>query len=642
MKRITVLLLTALFLLATATNVRAAGPTACNYEYILPMEYDRVDLLDAYKLLQAWSAEKSALFDLNGNRVTDWYEFLADSGWGYFLALKDNTVFTLGPDGVETGFSAEKRIAGYGEGIIVTTDLDQSDGMPLRYYEGDYHVYNIDGTLLATFPHEGHASSLEYGVMSFHDGLYCYKDADGQCGAMDVHGNVVIQPQFESLEAFINGYAIASKNGKYGIIDKTGKPIVDFTYDSIEAWTDADPNNKNVVYITTLDGVQGIIETDDFSMTPLPDLSGYVIGLCYIEARMFLIQGRAASKYGLVSFDGKLILPVEYDRIGEPSEGSVMAEKGCDKCGYYDYDGNELTEFNYRIAMPFSQGLAYVLQAWENDDGTTSFSNAFIDKTGDMVIDLGPAADSARFSEGFAWVGDYYGKNHYIDLTGKTVMSPEAGAVWYQASDVSGGLAVVSSNLDADITGNTGVIRYNGAVPSDWAANDVKRAIELGLVPENLQKYYGSNMTREDFCTLTFALLKKTGTEMMTPTEEKPMVFEDTKSGTVYTLKQLGIIYGNSETQFAPARTVTREEAAVILARMADYLKIQVPQTPGFTYVDASAISDWAQTAVNDTYGLGVMTGLGTGSFSPKTGYTVQQAVVTMLRLYSVYEKAAE
>lgn len=644
MKRLTVLLLTAALLLGPATTVRAAGPTAENYEYILPMIYNSVDVHEEYQLLQAWNTEyKSALFDLTGKRLTDWHEMLINSGWGYFLASKDHVVFTLGPDGMKTGFSTKMRIAGYGEGVIITTDLDYFDGMPLRYYDGDYHIYAIDGTLLATFPHEGHASALDYGEMRFYDGLYCFRDADGRCGAMDVRGNIVVQPQFDSLKAFVNGYAIASKNGKYGIVDKAGSPVADFIYEKIDAWGNAgDPKDKNVIYITTLDGALGVMETDNFSVRPLPDLKGCVISSCYMNERLLLIEDRTANKYGLVSFDGKLILLAIYDRIGEPSQGAVMAVRGYDACGYYDYNGDELTDFKYRMAMPFSQGLAYVLEARENDDGTTWFSNAFIDQTGAVVIDLGPSSWSEGFSEGFAFVSGNVAKEGYVDLSGKTVMSPEEGAGWVQASAFCGGLAVVSSQNGEHITGGTGVIRYTGAVPSDWAADDVKSAIDLGLVPERMQKYYGSNITREDFCMLAFELLKKTGSETMSPSEEKTMMFEDTKNITIYTLNQLGIIYGCTETQFAPDKDLTREEAAVILSRMANHLHITIPQKAGFVYADEAEISDWAKEAAGSVYALGVMTGTGAGAFSPKTGYSVQQAIVTMLRLWSVYEDAAD
>ena len=39
------------------------------------------------------------------------------------------------------------------------------------------------------------------------------------------------------------------------------------------------------------------------------------------------------------------------------------------------------------------------------------------------------------------------------------------------------------------------------AAPSDWAAAEVDKAIQAGLVPEILQKEYQKEVTREEFCS---------------------------------------------------------------------------------------------------------------------------------------------
>lgn len=52
-------------------------------------------------------------------------------------------------------------------------------------------------------------------------------------GYLDSTGEIVIEPIYDSVEQFHNGYAIVCKNNLYGIIDVTGKCIVDIQYQQI-------------------------------------------------------------------------------------------------------------------------------------------------------------------------------------------------------------------------------------------------------------------------------------------------------------------------------------------------------------------------------------------------------------------------
>lgn len=174
----------------------------------------------------------------------------------------------------------------------------------------------------------------------------------------------------------------------------------------------------------------------------------------------------------------------------------------------------------------------------------------------------------------------------------------------------------------------------NTANLSSWAAADVNSLMTLGLVPENLQNRYTSNINRLEFCTLVFEVLKETGVKPLTPTSAKPMPFTDTTSDAVYTLNQLNIIGGRTGTKFAPNDLITREEAAAILCRAASALKLRIPMFTGHTYSDEAAISSWARDPAQVLYALGVMSGIGGNNFSPKSNFTVQQSIITMQRMY--------
>lgn len=168
---------------------------------------------------------------------------------------------------------------------------------------------------------------------------------------------------------------------------------------------------------------------------------------------------------------------------------------------------------------------------------------------------------------------------------------------------------------------------------SDWAKGAIDQAIsEQWLSDGDFNGNYTQNITRERFCDVAHAGLLKKGYE---PARYDFSPFTDISSPTVSSLYQSGIISGKSETIFAPSDYITREEAATILYRMAKFMNIDLPDVAGGVYFDDEAeISDWALTAVKVMREMGVVNGTSDNIFSPDDVYTVEQAIVTMVRLY--------
>ena len=53
-----------------------------------------------------------------------------------------------------------------------------------------------------------------------------------------------------------------------------------------------------------------------------------------------------------------------------------------------------------------------------------------------------------------------------------------------------------------------------------------------------------------------------------------------------------------------------------------------------YVYADNESIGDWAKEAVYQMYAAQIMTGMGDDMFAPKNGYTNEQSIATILRLY--------
>ena len=96
----------------------------------------------------------------------------------------------------------------------------------------------------------------------------------------------------------------------------------------------------------------------------------------------------------------------------------------------------------------------------------------------------------------------------------------------------------------------------------------------------------------------------------------------------VGTLYKQGIINGKAKGIFAPHDFITREEAATILDRICVY---------DFRFHDDEAISEWAKSGVYHMQFIGIMNGVGDDLFAPQDTYTVEQAILTMVRIYDYH-----
>lgn len=190
---------------------------------------------------------------------------------------------------------------------------------------------------------------------------------------------------------------------------------------------------------------------------------------------------------------------------------------------------------------------------------------------------------------------------------------------------------------------------------SSWAQDEVQKADELGLIPGAIQglETYRAPITRAQFCEMVvnfvarqqgsdLAPFKKLLTRYTVEYDDQGMVkapFSDTAAEGVETMAYyLGIVNGKGDGKFDPDGLLTRQEAATILLRAyAAYaggyeaLPSDVAET---SYPDQAAIGDWAKDGVALMAQWKVMNGMDDGTFAPQANYTVEQCVLTLLRLW--------
>ena len=162
---------------------------------------------------------------------------------------------------------------------------------------------------------------------------------------------------------------------------------------------------------------------------------------------------------------------------------------------------------------------------------------------------------------------------------------------------------------------------------SDWAVSYVSRAIGLGIVPLRLQSSYNQAITRAEFAALATALYESLFGEI-----QGRVSFSDTNDVNVEKMAYLEVLFGVGGNRFAPNDSLTREQAAVILARLANVMGNPLPRhTP--TFADNASISSWALENVGQLQRSGIMGGVPGNRFAPQDQYTREQSIVTILRL---------
>jgi hypothetical protein len=170
----------------------------------------------------------------------------------------------------------------------------------------------------------------------------------------------------------------------------------------------------------------------------------------------------------------------------------------------------------------------------------------------------------------------------------------------------------------------------NLSTASGWAHDIITEAYTKNLIPEELQDGYTDNITRAEFCALAVALYENVTGEEIAGREK----FTDTDDINVEKAAYIKVVNGMGDGAFAPDAGLTREQAATMLARLADAVgKPLAKQAADFA--DNGDISLWAADAVGQMQATRIMQGVGGNRFAPKDSYTREQSIITILRLYN-------
>lgn len=228
-----------------------------------------------------------------------------------------------------------------------------------------------------------------------------------------------------------------------------------------------------------------------------------------------------------------------------------------------------------------------------------------------------------------------------VPIANSIVISSDYGNVATLTNDAKA--LITEMNLPASalaqLPAELGGTFSDSPIVSDWAQDFVACAKKNYLLTSSLGNDYTRNITRAQFADLAIQTYEQlTGDNI-----EGDYIsgnFADCKIHKypgVVKAYELGILTGYNSSEYrigiyvGPNDPITREQAAAMLARLAEALGKPLPAAGSTPFTDT--VSDWAQENVAQVYAAGIMTGTSDTTFSAKSNYTIEQSIATMVRM---------
>lgn len=297
-------------------------------------------------------------------------------------------------------------------------------------------------------------------------------------GLVNRAGEVIIEPQYQDIRNFANGFAAVCKNNKWGYISQEGQLVIDYLYNKAQDFSvhrvaavkitnhpvnwglikqDGEliptDHRENYLFIDTFnaDGYTKVGLKDGYQII---DVKGNPVdnrlykSLKYLPEQQLFV-GDATGKSCLINRDGEVIVEAErdVDKIYPSSNGLFKVMKD-HRYGYIDADGRLVIPLKYQTADAFADnGLAYVTYP--------SGKGGYINKEGSLVIQARYDSGSS-FKFGLAAVSEN-GEYIYINRKGQKVFN---ATFKYASGFAECGLAKTVSFDDVH-----GLVRPDSTIP---------------------------------------------------------------------------------------------------------------------------------------------------------------------------------
>lgn len=222
---------------------------------------------------------------------------------------------------------------------------DYKDGLVAVLKDGKWGYIDTSGRIIVPLQYES-PSQFTHG--------YVDVKQNGKVGLIDKTGKVIVPLQYDYIGNYHNGlFSVRNLQEKYGFIDSSGKVIIPFEYDAVDiGWFNngvasvrkgnkngaIDVNNKIVIpfeYQVLNDFSKGVSlakKNDQYLIVDktgkeikVPGMNNYE-GITIADENKLIVTNKATSKQGIIDFQGKIILPLQFKSITEFYKGYAIAE----------------------------------------------------------------------------------------------------------------------------------------------------------------------------------------------------------------------------------------------------------------------------------------------------------------------------
>ena len=187
----------------------------------------------------------------------------------------------------------------------------------------------------------------------------------------------------------------------------------------------------------------------------------------------------------------------------------------------------------------------------------------------------------------------------------------------------------------------TGILCVAAAIPAFaevktnaafWAVSSMEYAYENGIVTETELQKATSPMSRKEFCGVVMGFL-----ESVTGIERKATIatpFSDCDDPIVIAAYEAGVIGGVEPGVFAPDRTLTREQMAIMIARTLKVCNLDLTEDAKKNpFTDTKTLYESSNRYIDQLYGAEIVNGYDDGTYGPFRKMTVQEAVISFVSL---------
>lgn len=207
-----------------------------NSEDILPPIYQRIKLLDN-GLYKVKKENLYGLADTSGHIIVP-NKF-------YFIGnFEDSLAITIQVKKDESG--KEFHLYGFIDdkgNEVLSTEYEflgiRSEGKMVMMKNNVWMLFDILTLQIKIMTNINYLGECKEGLCRFNIGgnfeLSTVKINGGKWGFIDIHGKIIISPQYESVKSFSEGIAAIKNNGKWGFINTSGIILVPCEYDKVES-----------------------------------------------------------------------------------------------------------------------------------------------------------------------------------------------------------------------------------------------------------------------------------------------------------------------------------------------------------------------------------------------------------------------